>query len=70
MALLTEQMASKDLQNSNLLKEVVRRNEAIRSCGEEIVKLRKESSNLALQNKRLSGELAGIRANEEREMER
>ena len=70
ISLLTQQLAEKEVHCTNMMKEVERRNGAIKSCGEEIVKLREEAVVMKSENSRLAGELDGIRSNEKREMER
>ena len=70
IAVLTEQVASKGMHVSNLMKEIDRRTEAIRSCGEVIVKLRGENKELSDGKAALASKIDGAAAKEEREMAR
>jgi len=63
-------LSDKDRTIENLLGEVDRRSDAIRSCGEEIVNLRRESQSLSKSNSDLSNRLEAKSKTEEREMKR
>lgn len=70
IAHLTRALASKDSVVSNMVKEVERRSDAIRSCGEEIVKLRRTNSALDKERHELSSRLSEVSQTEEVEMSR
>ena len=57
IAHLTAALAEKDASVSNLVKEVDRRTDAIRSCGEEIVKLRRHTKALEDERETLAKKL-------------
>ncbi|GMH86580.1 hypothetical protein TrST_g13892 [Triparma strigata] len=70
IAHLTAALAEKDASVSNLVKEVDRRTDAIRSCGEEIVKLRRHTKALEDERETLAKKLSEKERQEEQEMGR
>ncbi|GMH84092.1 hypothetical protein TL16_g09812 [Triparma laevis f. inornata] len=70
IAHLTAGLAEKDASVENLVKEVDRRTDAIRSCGEEIVKLRRHNKALEDEREELAKTLSQKEAVEKQEMER